>query len=273
MPLVTTKDLLIPARREKRAVCAFNVTNYETAAAVLDAAETRATPVIIQIYQRLFNDRKAEHMAGLIRRMAETSAVDVALHLDHGLTVEQTTRAVDYGFTSVMFDGSPLPWAENIEQTRAAVAYAHAHGVSVEGEIGHVPTVAASERPLTTPAEGEEFARETGVDSLAVAVGTAHGFYPTAPVIDLGLAEAIGKKVALPLVLHGGSGTPPETVRALIGVGFAKINIATEFMDSFLKALRIRCETTPEFKPVDLFLAPVVTETAAYVCGLMKSFS
>ena len=261
MALVTFNDILPQARKAGRAVGAFNIANYETAKAVMIAAEAEQQPVILQVYHRLMSDPYISALGAMMRNMAEKASVPVAVHLDHGATFEQVKLAIDCGFTSVMFDGSQLPLAENLEQTRRAAEYAHRHGVTIEGEIGHVPlngTEAAVNIPLSTPDEAAAFAAETGVDALAVSIGTAHGYYREEPKIAVDLARQISAVVAIPLVLHGGSGTPHEKVKAVIKNGFAKVNVATEFQHTF--QLRLQDELQQQggkFMPLDkLMLAP-----------------
>jgi len=139
MALVTFNEILPQARKAGRAVGAFNIANYETAKAVMIAAEAEQQPVILQVYHRLMSDPYISALGAMMRNMAEKASVPVAVHLDHGSTFEQVKLAIDCGFSSVMFDGSQLPFAENLEQTRRAAEYAHRHGVTIEGEIGHVP--------------------------------------------------------------------------------------------------------------------------------------
>jgi fructose/tagatose bisphosphate aldolase len=157
-----------------------------------------------------------------------------------------------------MFDGSKLPFTENVAVTREAVRLAHTAGLSIEAEIGHIPTTATAELPLSTPEEAAEFVAATGVDALAVAIGTAHGFYKQTPVIHTDLARRISDAIAIPLVLHGGSDTPDDKVREAIACGFAKLNIATEFFQVFLEEIiRQSNLRAGEFLPIDLFMNPV----------------
>ena len=273
MPLVTFKEILPEARRGRRAVGAFNVANYETAVAVVDAAEAERQPVIIQIYQRLMGDRHIGALVALLRRLAEDCPTPVAVHLDHGTSVEQIRRALDVGFTSVMLDGSTLPWEENVRLTREAVELAREAGASVEAEIGHVP-MGGSEKALSTPDEAGRFARATGVDALAVSVGTAHGYYKEEPKIELELAAAIARVVTVPLVLHGGSGTPLEMVKNVIRSGFAKVNVATEFQHCFQLSLeREMGKRQGEFLPFDKLTVPAVAEATEFLRKLIRAFA
>lgn len=259
MSLVTFNEILPQARAEKRAVCAFNVVNCETAVAALRAAESERQPVILQVYQRLFQTGKAQYVAALVRHLAQQASIPVVLHLDHGQTLDQIRMAVDYGFTSVMFDGSVLPFRENVAQTAMAVKIAHDAGITIEGEVGHVPYKENDPTPLPTADEVLCFSQETGVDAVAPAIGTSHGFYKTIPVIQTDLARQIGRMIDKPLVIHGGSDTPEEKIRELIAAGFSKLNIATEFMAQFILGIQQQVASLEgQFIPVDLFMDPVI---------------
>lgn len=274
MALVTFKEILPRAREEGRAVGAFNIANYETAKAVIIAAEAENQPVILQVYQRLMGDKFIGALAAMMRHMAKNAAVPVAVHLDHGASFEQVKQAIDCGFTSVMFDGSQLPLAENLAQTAEAAAYAHKHGVTIEGEIGHVPlngTDGAKDIPLSTPEEAAEFAKTTGVDALAVSIGTAHGYYKEEPQIAVELAGAINARVSIPLVLHGGSGTPHEKVKAVIRSGFAKVNVATEFQHTFQLRLQQELQQLDgKFLPLDKLMASPTDTAVTHLRQLIR---
>ena len=273
MSLVTMTEMLSQARKEKRAVGAFNVANYETALAVMKAAEGEKSPVIIQVYDRLFQSEKGSDIAGTMIRLAHRAGQPIALHLDHGSTLEHVADAIHAGYTSVMFDGSRLAFAENAELTRLAALFAHGAGCSVEGEIGHVAQ--GDETSLTTVDEAVAFAEATKVDALAVSIGTAHGYYKAEPKLDLDRCQAIADALPeMPLVLHGGSGTPLEAVRESIRRGIAKINIATEYMDTYLKSSRAELEKlNGKFLPVDKYFDPVVDACAAHAARLIRFFA
>ena len=205
MSLVNMKEMLAAARKDKKAVGAFNITNYETAAAVLKAAEAENEPVIIQLYMRLFDTGKAYDLCGTLQRLAFRAKVPVALHLDHGSTVKQAKDALAWGYTSVMYDGSRDAYDENVKWTKFVADYAHALGATCEGEIGHVAQ--GDETALTDVEEAVSFAKATGVDALAVSIGTAHGYYKAEPKLDIPRCAAIAESLPdTPLVLHGGSG-------------------------------------------------------------------
>lgn len=273
MALVTMKEMLIAARKKKRAVGAFNAGNYETARAILMAAEKENQPVIIQLYNRLFDSEKAYDLAGTLLRLAHRAKVPVALHLDHGATIQQVKDALAWGYTSVMYDGSRLPFDENVKNTAFCSQYAKSFGASVEGEIGHVAQ--GDETALTQVEEAVEFARLTQVDALAVSIGTAHGYYKSEPKLDIERCQAIADALPeVPLVLHGGSGTPLADVRKSIEAGIAKINIATEYMDTYLKSSRKELEKLDgKFIPVDKYFDPIVDECAAHAARLIRFFA
>jgi len=236
MPLVTLNEILPAARKAGYGVAAFNVANLETLYSVIRAAESENVPLIVQVYQRLFDDDRAALIAAMTHRLAENAPVPIALHLDHGVSVEQIKKAVAIGYTSVMIDGSRLSFAGNVELTAKAAEIAHQAGVTIEAEIGHVP-FGDGKIDLSTAAEAVEFAGKTGVDALAVSIGTAHGFYKKEPVLDIKRCLEIGKSVSIPLVLHGGTGVPDEQVKKAIACGVAKVNIATEFQYLFLRCV------------------------------------
>ena len=271
--LVNMKEMLTAARKAHKAVGAFNITNYETAAAVLKAAEAENEPVIIQLYMRLFDTGKAYDLCGMLQRLAFRGKVPVALHLDHGATVKQATDALAWGYTSVMYDGSRSPYDENVKWTKHVADYAHALGATCEGEIGHVAQ--GDETALTDVGEAVDFAKATGVDALAVSIGTAHGFYKAEPKLDIARCQEIADALPdVPLVLHGGSCTPLADVRKSVEAGIAKINIATEFMDTYLKTTRQTLnDLDGKFVPVDKFYDPIVDACAAHVQRLIKFFA
>ena len=209
----------------------------------------------------------------MLHRLAHRAKVPVALHLDHGATVKQVKDALAWGYTSVMYDGSRLSFEENVQNTAFCSQYAKSYGASVEGEIGHVAQ--GDETALTSVEEAAAFAEATQVDALAVSIGTAHGYYKAEPKLDIARCKAIADALPdLPLVLHGGSGTPLEAVRESIKNGIAKINIATEYMDTYLKSSRAELEKLDgKFLPVDKFYDPVVEECAAHAARLMRFFA
>lgn len=273
MALYTGSELLRPARKQGVGVAAINLANYETAAALFEAAEKTGLPLIVQMYSRMFGNGKAEAILPMLRKMAEKCSSPIAVHLDHGASFEQVKDAVEWGCTSVMFDGSNLPLEENIRITKEVVRFARKAGVSTEAEIGHVAM--GDEGHLTVPGEALRFVEETGVDSLAIAIGTAHGYYKETPKLDVERCRAIAEAVPdVPLVLHGGTGTPMEDIQKVIRHGIAKINVATEYQDCFLKAARAELEKLDgKFMPVDRFMDPVREKCVEHASRLMRAFA
>jgi ketose-bisphosphate aldolase len=260
MPLVKLADTLAIAEDRNIAIGAFNIGNYESLKAVIDCATELELPVIIQIFNRLFNDNKARDLSALVKGMAENANIPIVLHLDHGKNMTQVEKAVQYGFTSVMIDASDLPYDENIKLTKEVVSIAHKHNISVEAELGRLIPKEHSDSVsfLTVPEEAKEFAETTSVDALAVAIGTAHGFYKDTPFIDLERLKRIRSMVKIPLVLHGGSCTPDEDVKRSISYGIRKINIATEFHQAYIDGIAIQAALHKEkFSPIDIFNIPV----------------
>lgn len=271
--MLTLNEVLPQARRDGRALGAFNVANLETLLAVFHAAEREQSPVIIQVYQRLFQDERAALLAAMTSRLAAESASPVVLHLDHGASLDQIRGAIDLGYTSVMIDGSQLPFADNVALTAEAVKIAHDAGVAIEAEIGHVP-FGDGPVELSTAAEAAEFVERTGVDALAISIGTAHGFYKQEPKLDISRAAEIGWAVPIPLVLHGGTGVPDEQLRQAIGCGVAKINIATEIQSMFLRGVGAELvKNGDKFKPLDLYFKPVEEQITDYVRSKIRVFS
>lgn len=265
MSLITLREILPEARRAGTAIAAFNVGNLETLRAVVYAAEAEQRPIIIQMYQRLLDTDVSGPLVAGARWLAQRASVRIAVHLDHGARFEQISQAVAQGFTSAMLDGSALPLAENLDVTRRAAEVAHAAGLSLEGEIGHV-AFGGAEGALTDPDQAAEFATRTGVDALAVSIGTTHGYYKAAPKLDVDRAAAIAARVAVPLVLHGGSGTPEEAIReAIRRGGVAKVNIATEFQHHYQKrAGEEIAKAGPKFIAADILMRPVVEDLTAF---------
>lgn len=271
--MLTLNEMLPQARKERRAVGAFNVANLETLLSVFTAAAQEKSPVIIQVYQRLFNDDRAALIAAMTSRLEQSHGIPVVLHLDHGTSIEQIANAIDLGYTSVMIDGSQLPFDENIALTSEAVAIAHRSGVSIEAEIGHVP-FGDGAIELSTAAEAVEFVKQTGVDALAISIGTAHGYYKKEPALDIERASEIGNGVSIPLVLHGGTGVPDEQLRMAIACGVAKINIATELQGMFLSGVAAELEKNgKKFMPLDLYFKPVEERIGAYVRSKIRAFA
>ena len=237
--LMTGKELLLDAQKNKYAVGAFNVNNMEGIQAIIQAAEETNSPVILQASQGGLKYAGVDYIAELGKLAANKAKVPVALHLDHGTDFEQVMQCIRHGFSSVMIDGSRFPLEENIAFTKKVVEIAHMVGVTVEAELGKIGgtedhiTVSEKDATFTDPEEAKRFVEETGVDYLAIAVGTAHGVYKGVPKLDFERIEQIRNAIDVPLVLHGSSGVPYESLEKAIALGICKINIDTDIRASF----------------------------------------
>ena len=245
MPLVAMHELLNAAEQGGYALPAINFSNLEVLHPTLAAAKDLKAPVILQMATSEVYYFGEDAIAGCVRKALGRYGVKAALHLDHGREFAEAMRCIRRGFTSVMFDGSNLPLAENIAITREIVKAARAVGVTVEGEIGQIMGAEdasfeqASGDELTDPEIAARFVKETGVDTLAVAIGTAHGFYKKEPKLDFERLKQIRKAVNnLPIVLHGGTGIPAEAIKQAITLGIRKINFSTVIRAEFIKAFR-----------------------------------
>lgn len=243
--LVNLNQVLVPARERGYCVGAFNVFNLETVDAVYRAAVDLKAPVIFAFGEKYIEVANIRIIATIVREFAGRTTLPMVLHLDHCNSVEVIYKAVQAGFTSVMFDGSRLSFSENLTQTRRVVEFAHSVGVTVEAELGSVPfDHAQSEVPeeyLTRVHEAVRFVEETGVDALAVAIGTAHGEYKGRPKIRHDRLREIAANIPLPLVLHGGSGVPEEDILQAVRTGIAKINVNTQISAAAVKRLKALC--------------------------------
>ena len=231
--LVTLKDILADAEAKKYGVGLFNMLNLEMARGIIEAAEEERSPLILGVAEVHLPLIPFEYAALIMNDIAKKASVPVCLHFDHGVDYDKIKAAVDAGFSSVMYDGSSLPYEENIKNTLAVSKMAHAKGVSVEAELGHVGggeggTDDGVEEMYTKVEQVNDFIDRAEIDALAVAIGTAHGPYKKKPVLDIGRLAEIYKVSSKPLVLHGGSGLSPEQFRATIDNGIRKVNICTE---------------------------------------------
>ena len=232
--LVNMNDILLPAKEGGYGVGFFNAVNVEMARAVIETAEELHAPVMVGTAEVLLPAMELELVADYLIPMAKKAKVPVCVHYDHGLTFERCMEALKLGFTSVMYDCSTLSYEENIERVAEMVKICHAMGVTVEAELGHVGDNAGAgklERPedyYTDPDTALDYVRRTGADSLAVAVGNAHGDYAFLPKLDFDRIRTISQKTNLPLVLHGGSGLADDDFRKAVKLGVSKINIFTD---------------------------------------------
>ena len=242
MALVTTKKMLLDAQAGGYAVGAFNVENMEMVQAVIAAAEELGAPVIMQTTPSTLNYAGPEFYFANVKAAAEGARIPVAIHLDHGNSFELAVKAFRNGYTSIMIDGSHHVFEENVEITRRVVEVCHSAGIPVEAELGKVggkeDSLDGGDGGYTVPEEAAEFAERTEVDSLAVAIGTAHGVYKGIPRLDVDRLSEIRKVVEVPLVLHGTSGVPDETVRECIERGICKVNYATDLRIAFTDGVK-----------------------------------
>ena len=256
MALVKMKDLLKRAEEKNIGCGAFSVGNMEMVKGAIRAAEELNTPIILQIAEVRLKNSPLHLMGPMMVQAAKEAKVDVAVHLDHGLTFETVDKALEIGFTSVMLDASTLPFEENIARVKAVVEKARKYGATVEAELG---LVGGSEDGscdhgirCTDPDDAVVYARETGIDALAVAIGNAHGNYPVAPTLAFDVLEKIHEKVDIPLVLHGGSGITDKDFQRAISLGIRKVNIATASFNSLTAHVEKYMESTDKHNFFDL---------------------
>lgn len=257
MPLVTSKQMLEDAQKGGYAVGAFNAENMEMVKAIIKAAEELKAPVMIQTTPSTVKYASLEMFAAMAAAEAKNASVPVCLHLDHGNSFELAVRAIKEGYTSVMIDGSKLPFAENIDLSARVAAVAHPNSIPVEAELGKVggkeDDLEAVADTNTDPAQAKEFVEKTGIDSLAVAIGTAHGFYVGTPVLDKERLSEIRAVVDIPLVLHGASGLSDEDVKDCVKRGICKVNFATELRVAYTDAGKALLKEKPDtFDPKKL---------------------
>lgn len=271
--LVTGKQILQHADEHGYAVGAFNVNNMEIIQAIAQAADELRAPVILQASQGAIKYAGIEYITSLVKTTAQQIDVPIALHLDHGTDFNEIMSCIRNGFTSVMIDASKHELEENIRLTKEIVKIAHAVGVSVEAELGKIGgtedqiVVSEAEATYTDPEEARIFVEETGVDSLAIAVGTAHGVYKGEPKVDIERIKEIDRVVSVPLVLHGSSGVPYDTLEKAVGAGIRKINIDTDIRASFAGSVKAFVTENPDeidprkiLKPARAAMAETVKE-------------
>ena len=238
----TSKEMLLKAQQGGYAVGAFNAENMEMIRAIIAAAEELKAPVMIQTTPGTVRYASLETYAAIVKAEAEKVSVPVCLHLDHGESYEMAVKAIQVGYSSVMIDGSKLPLEENIALSKRVADVGRACGVPVEAELGRVggkeDDTESKDSAYTDPAEAKRFVEETGVDSLAIGIGTAHGVYKVKPVLNTPRISEVKEGVDVPLVLHGSSGLSDEDVRDCVKRGMCKVNFATELRQEYLKATR-----------------------------------
>ncbi|SFI67328.1 class II fructose-1,6-bisphosphate aldolase [Thermoflavimicrobium dichotomicum] len=262
MPLVPMTEFLPRAKKEGFAVGQFNMNNLEFTQAIIEAAIEERSPLIFGASEGAIRYMGLNNVVALAKVAAEESGLPVALHLDHGSSFEMVMKCIRAGFSSVMFDGSHYPLEENIRLTKKVVEAAHAVGVSVEGELGTIGgveddlNVAEEDAMLAKPEEAIRFWEETQVDAMAIAVGTAHGMYKGEPKIRFDIIEKVSKNIEAPIVLHGGSGVPDESIRKSIALGVGKINVNTENQVACTNVIRDILGAKPEVIDPRKYLGP-----------------
>jgi fructose-bisphosphate aldolase class II len=261
MPLVTATDMLKPARAQGYAVGAFNCINIEFARAVVNTAESVSSPVIVALTTGALKYAGWHALPAAVRAMADAAKVPVCLHLDHGLSLPEIERALRVGFSSVMIDASHLSFQDNINLSRAAAEMAHVAGASLEAELGQIggkEEEIEAAGAMTDPETVPEFVASTGLDVLAAAFGSVHQKTVRDAKLDLGRLEQIAQRTSVPIVLHGGSGVPFESVQAAIARGVAKVNVGTELQRSFSRTLRETLSAHPDEWDARKLIAPSI---------------
>lgn len=242
--LVITTEMLLKAQKENYAVPAFNIHNLETLQVVVDTAIELKSPVIIAGTPGTVQYAGAEYLVAIAEVAAHKYHIPIALHLDHFEDIDEIKKCIDIGFTSAMIDASKEPFEDNVQKVKKIVEYAHARGVVVEAELGRLVgiednmIVDEKDSAYTDPEMAKEFVERTGIDSLAVAIGTAHGLYKGEPKLDFDRLQKIKNKVSIPLVLHGASDVPELLVKRAISLGICKVNIATDLKIPFANAVK-----------------------------------
>jgi ketose-bisphosphate aldolase len=279
MELVTLNDILPQAKKEHYAIGAFNFNGYEDAVGIHLGAEQAASPVILMASQGACQYIGLYETVGIVRGFAKHSKVPLCLHLDHATDYDFIKEAIKAGFSSVMVDASAKEYEVNIRESKAIASFAKNYNCSVEAELGKVggkeDNLVVEDRTatFTIPSDVPRYVEETGVDALAIAFGSVHGFYKSEPKLDFARLEAILKLTGCPIVLHGGTGIPIVDIQRCISMGLAKVNVGTELKAAFSNTLRRMCAELPveEFDPRK-FLKPVKIAVAAIVREKMEAF-
>jgi fructose-bisphosphate aldolase class II len=278
MAFVTNNELLSKAKEEGYAVGAFNTNNLEITLSIVEAASQERSPVILAVSPSAMEYAGVAYLSAIAKVASESVDVPVSLHLDHGTSMEHVEAALDNGFSSVMIDGSKLPFEENVGLTRKVVELAREKGASIEGELGRLvgveDTISVNEREasMTDPDQAAEFVERTGVDALAVAIGNAHGWYKGRPDLDFNRLREIKSKVSTFLVLHGASGIPDDMIREAGSIGVDKINIDTEVRDAFRQAVAGFVSANPDVIDPRKILMPARETMREVVARKMRLF-
>lgn len=275
--IVDLAGLAKECRNDGVGLGAFNVILLEQGEALVDAAERVGLPVVLQLSQNavLYHGARLKPLGRALLALAEASSVPVAVHLDHAESVELCKEAVDLGFSGVMYDGSKEPYDRNVAFTRDVVAYAHAKGVSVEAELGEVGGKNGVHDPSTRtdPVEAATFVRETGVDLLAVAVGSSHAMLTRSALLDGDLISSISRVVTVPLVLHGSSGVDDAGMQAAIRAGMTKINVSTHLNKVFTSSVRKTLQADTKMADPRKFIGPAAKGMSAEAERLLRLYA
>ena len=277
--LVTLKEILENTRKEGYAVGGFNFNGYEDAQGIINGAAEKNSPVILMASMGACKYIGLHQTVGMIKGMAASVDIPVCLHLDHATDMDYIKEAIKAGFSSVMIDASAEDYETNIQKAKEIVAFAKEYNCSVEAELGKVGgkeeniVVSDEKATFTQTADVPRFVEETGIDALAIAFGSVHGFYKSEPKLDFERLAEIAKITDCPLVLHGGTGIPVEDFKKCVKTGISKINVGTEFKKTFTDAIRKMCNELPE-KEVDprKYMGPVKDACAEVVKGKIDVF-
>lgn len=277
--ILSTRQMLRDAQENRYAVPAFNIHNLETLQVVADTARQLRSPLIIAVTPSTIDYAGDDYVVAMAEVAARQTDTPLAVHLDHFEDVARIKAAVDKGFRSCMIDASAEPFAQNVAKVREVVAYAHRYDATVEAELGKLVgveddlVVDEKDAMYTNPEEAEKFVRETGIDSLAVAIGTAHGLYKGEPKLDFERLDAIRARVDVPLVLHGASDVPDALVQKAISLGICKVNVATDLKIPFSDAIKAHFKAHPKANDPRKYLTPAkeameaVVRKKILVCG------
>jgi fructose-bisphosphate aldolase class II len=281
MPQVTTRALLEAAVAEHRGIGAFNVITLEFAEAIVMGAERAKAAAILQLSENAarFHGGNVRPITAAMRELADSAAVPIALHLDHVEDAALLRSAVDAGFSSVMFDAGRLSYSDNLRSTCEAADWAHAHGLSIEAELGYVggkdTQVSSAHAPdvRTDPTQAAEFVAATGVDALAVAVGSSHAMRSRTAELDQELIGELRRAVPIPLVLHGSSGVPAENLAQAVASGIVKVNVGTLLSITYTHAVRALLDQQPSVSDPRKYLAPAREQIAFVVADFIRVIS
>lgn len=260
--LVTTREMLLKAQKENYAVPAFNIHNLETVQAVVEVAAEERSPLILAGTPGTIEYAGGEYLVKIVEVASNKYNIPIALHLDHFEDVDKIKKYLDMGFTSAMIDASHESFEDNINKVKEVVEYAHSKGAVVEAELGRLGgaeddlVVDEKDAKYTNPDSAKEFVEKTGIDSLAIAIGTAHGLYKGEPKLDYDRLTEIREKVEVPLVLHGASDVPEDLVKKAISLGICKVNIATDLKIPFADAVKTYFKEHPDANDPRKYMIP-----------------